>query len=461
MPETVSPHEIVASGLCIGCGACAAEGAGRMDWDRQGQLKPVGETAWIRRRSPRFSRTCPFSPAAADENNLSTALFPRAGHDAAVGRFVAAYVGHASEGGYRAGGSSGGLVSWVAAELLRTGVVDGVAHVVPADPRTDGRLFRYRISRTPDAVRQGAKSRYYPIEMSAVLREMRERPGRYAVVGIPCFIKAVQLQRAEDPLLRERIVATLGLFCGHMKSAWMAESFARQMGVAAGEVVAVDYRRKRPERPANWYNAELTLADGSRVERDWWHLVEGDWGSGFFQNSACDFCDDVTAETADIAFGDAWVEPYASDGRGTNVIVVRSSAMHELIEHGRAAGRLQLDPVDAVFVAETQAAGLRHRREGLAYRLTWPRAGVAPSKRVGVGAHRLGLRRKLTYRLRAAIARWSPRIYAAARQIGWYDGYRIWARAVLALYHALVYERGALGKIVSAISRRRAGPERP
>ena len=33
--------------------------------------------------------------------------------------------------------------------------------------------------------------------------------------------------------------------------------------------------------------------------------------------------DDVVTETADISFGDAWVEPYSSGGRGTNVIIVR------------------------------------------------------------------------------------------------------------------------------------------
>jgi coenzyme F420-reducing hydrogenase beta subunit len=427
-----------------------------MDWDRRGQLEPAGDAGWMRRRSARFSRTCPFSPVAADEDQLAAERFPEARHDGAIGRYLAAYVGHAGEGDFRAGGSSGGLVSWVAAELLRTGLVDGVAHVAATDPRIDGHLFGYRISRGVEEVRQGAKSRYYPIELSHVLREMRQRPGRYAVVGIPCFIKAVHLHRAEDSLLRERIVATLGLFCGHMKGAWMAESFARQMGAAPDELVAIDYRRKRPERPANWYNAELTLADGRRVERDWWHLVEGDWGSGFFQNSACDFCDDVAAETADIAFGDAWVEPYASDGRGTNVVVVRSPLLHAMIERGRAEGRLDLAPVDAAFVAETQAAGLRHRREGLAYRLTWARAGIHPRKRVAPDARQPALRRKLIYRLRAGIARWSPRVYAVARTLGWFGGYRAWARAVLSLYHALAYERGRLGKLVAALSKARA-----
>ena len=82
---------------------------------------------------------------------------------------------------------------------------------------------------------------------------------------------------------------------------------------------------KDESRPANWYRAHLELDDGSSAAEDWWHLADGDWGAGFFQNPACDWCDDVVGETADVSFGDAWVEPYSSDGRGTNVMVVKWS----------------------------------------------------------------------------------------------------------------------------------------
>ncbi|MGO4842824.1 Coenzyme F420 hydrogenase/dehydrogenase, beta subunit C-terminal domain, partial [Rhizobiaceae sp. 2RAB30] len=97
------------------------------------------------------------------------------------------------------------------------------------------------------------------------------------VVGIPCFIKAVHLLSAEDAILRRRIAFTLGLFCGHMKSRRVVESFAWQMGGEAAAVRSVDFRAKNPERPANWYTTELVLADGSVRRRDWWNLVDGDW----------------------------------------------------------------------------------------------------------------------------------------------------------------------------------------
>jgi coenzyme F420-reducing hydrogenase beta subunit len=444
----VSPGDIVRSGLCIGCGSCAAgRGGESMRWDRDGFLKPDGPGEWLETPSDSFSRQCPFSPAAANEDAIAAGRFADAAvADRRIGRFEAAYVGYAAEPTFRRNGSSGGLTSWVAAELLRTGAVDAVAHVAPADPQAAGRHFEYRIARSLDELSSGAKSRYYPVELSRVLGEIREVPGRYAIVGVPCFIKAVHLLRAVDPLVGERVTHTLGLFCGHMKSAAMIESFAWQLGTELERVRALDYRIKDEGRPANWYRARLDLADGTAAEQDWWHLADGDWGAGFFQNPACDWCDDVVAETADISFGDAWVEPHSSDGRGTNVVVVRTKELVALVERARADGRLRLDPVDAQFIVRTQAAGVRHRRDGLAYRLTWRRRGITPRKRVEPSAA-LPLRRKLVYRMRYSIARASHRVLAIARMLRLPGLYTGWARAMLRLYQSLAWSRGSLGKL--------------
>jgi coenzyme F420-reducing hydrogenase beta subunit len=430
------------AGLCVGCGSCAE----RMRWDRNGFLKPEPGTG----PGTAFNQQCPFSPDAPNEDMLAAEIFPSApSRDSRIGRFEAAYVGYASENPFRRNGSSGGLTNWVAAELLRHGMVDGIAHVVPTDPAT-GRHFAYRVSRSLDELSEGAKSRYYPVDLSQVLSETRSTPGRYAVVGIPCFIKAIHLLRRIDPQMRERVTHTLGLFCGHMKSAALVESFAVQLGTELKNVRAIDYRIKDERRPANWYRAHLDLTGGGNAEQDWWHLADGDWGAGFLQNPACDWCDDVVAETADISFGDAWVEPYSSDGRGTNVVIVRSPEMKALIEAARADGRLVLDPVDAEFIVRTQAAGLRHRRDGLAYRLSWRRRGIRPVKRV-VPSSKLPVRRKLVYRMRYAIARWSHPMLRLARAYHKPAIYTSWARAMLRLYQAVTWSRGPLGKVFDAL----------
>jgi hypothetical protein len=179
-------------------------------------------------------------------------------------------------------------------------------------------------------------------------------------------------------------------------------------------------------------------------------LGDGDWGAGFFQNSACNFCDDVLAETADISFGDAWVEPYSSDWRGTNVVVVRSPLLRDLVEQGITADKLELRPVDADYIANTQAAGFRQRREGLAYRLTWRRGGLKPRKRVAP-SNQLPFQRKLIYRLRYRISAWSHRMFWLAR---WQQApaiYITWAHAALRFYHGLAYGRGRIGAIAKRL----------
>jgi coenzyme F420-reducing hydrogenase beta subunit len=419
-----------------------------MALDAFGQFKPIGPAGFERARSTALARLCPFSPTATNEDELAAARFPAApARDDRLGRLEAAYVGAVAEAPYRQQGSSGGMVSWVAAELLRRGLVDGVAHVSPSEGDT---FFRYGISRTPESVLAGAKSRYYPVELSGVLKQIREVPGRYAIVGVPCFIKAVHLARAQEPVLAERIAYTLGLFCGHMKSARLVESFAWQMDTPADTVARPEFRLKGPERPANWYTAQLTLKDGTVRQKDWWHLGDGDWGAGFFQNSACNFCDDVVAETADISFGDAWVEPYSLDWRGTNVVVVRSPVLRDLVEHAIGTGRLELKLAGADYVANTQAAGFRQRREGLAYRLTWRLRGIKPRKRV-TPSRNLPFQRKLIYRLRYAISAWSHRLFYLARRQHAPALYIGWAHAALRLYHGLAYGRGRIGALARAL----------
>jgi len=227
--QPLSPDLMVQADLCISCGVCVGsnQAVGPMQFNRQGNLIP-SSVFTNDLRSSLFPQLCPFSPQAPTEDWISHSLFPesRQSHPE-IGRFLATYVGSVSEGNYRTHGSSGGMLTWLLEELLRTGLIDGVAHVKAChNPQTNGRFFRYQISRTPEEIHQGAQSRYYPVELSQVLAEIQRLPVRYAIVGIPCFIKAVQLLRQQDPILRERIAFTLGLVCGHMKSARFVDSVA-------------------------------------------------------------------------------------------------------------------------------------------------------------------------------------------------------------------------------------------
>jgi hypothetical protein len=168
---------------------------------------------------------------------------------------------------------------------------------------------------------------------------------------------------------------------------------------------------------------------------------------GFFQYSACNYCDDVMAETADVSFGDAWVKPYSTDGRGTNVVVVRASWLDDLFQAGLREKRVELAPVDGDFLARTQAAGLRQRREGLAYRLHVRREGFVPRKRVRADAHAGGWKRRRIYALRMAISRWSHLVFFFSRKLRAYWVYRGWAWMMSRAYRTIYWcDRGRLSQ---------------
>jgi hypothetical protein len=134
-------------------------------------------------------------------------------------------------------------------------------------------------------------------------------------------------------------------------------------------------------------------------------------------------------------------------------VVVRSSELHSIIDRARNDGRLNLEPVDAEFIVRTQAAGLRHRRDGLAYRLTWRKGRRAPPKRVAPSSA-LPLRRKLVYRMRDAIAWQSLAVFRLARGLKMPRVYTSWARTMLRLYQSITWSRGRLGRLMDVVLRK-------
>lgn len=435
---------VVVNGCCIGCGTCAAfdpsirirlDEFGRYVATRSGGAGAVASAA---------ARVCPFADGVPNEDDLAREVFgAEVQLDPHLGHYVATYAGWVTEADYRARGSSGGLVSWLLVELLQRGIIDRAVHVAPqAVSSGSSPLFAFTISATVDAVRAGAKSRYYPVEMSGVIQQMLSQPGRYAVVGTPCFIKAIRLACKESATLRERVKFTVALVCGHLKSAAFAECFAWQCGIAPAELRGIDFRTKQPGRPASDYAITVEgERDGRRfaVTKPTSELFGSNWGHGFFKYKACDFCDDVLGETADIAIGDAWLPDYVADSGGTNVVVVRSKALRSLLGQAVQDGRLHLDPIPIKKIVESQAGGFRHRRDGLAYRLHLEDQAERwrPKKRVQSSATRLSAKLRMIHRLRYELGQSSHPAFADAKAKGDLELFRQRVRPLVSRFEVL------------------------
>ncbi|WP_172979857.1 Coenzyme F420 hydrogenase/dehydrogenase, beta subunit C-terminal domain [Agromyces agglutinans] len=366
------------------------------------------------------SRVCPFSDDAVDEDALG-APHPSVGArtDRRIGTYTRTLVGSVASETERVKSSSGGMTSWMLAKLIDEGLVDAIVHVGRTASAPE--LFEFTVSRSEREIEERRKSQYYATTFAEVFQTILGEDIRVAVVGIPCFIKAARLLCREDERFATRITMFVGLVCGHLKSQFFAEALAWQAGVAPSELSRVDFRVKNSERSAGDYDFGAWRENDAEPSRQRTRsLIGGMWGHCAFQPEACNFCDDIFAETADIVFGDAWLPEYSADWRGTNVIVSRNEALDAILEAGMSSGEILVEDVGPDKVAHSQAGNFRHRRDGLAVRLADDIAAgkTVPKKRVEPDAHRVDRRRRRLIRQRRRMAALSFTWFAEARSSG-------------------------------------------
>lgn len=415
--------QVVEQGYCVGCGACSVKddrvkiietSIGSYQADLTNLLKPDEQND-----TNEMDEVCPFS-SSRDETNIGQALYPHAPNfDSTVGRYQAVYTGFVNNDDLRSKSSSGGLVTWLLIQLMEQGKIDAVVHAGETDQQ--GGLFDYRLSRTIEEVKAGAKSKYYPVTYAEVIKQVKRDKVRVAFVGVPCFVKSIRLLCESDLELNEAVQYCFSLFCGHLKSKGFAEMIAWQQGVHPDNLSSIDFRVKNQQK-AHQYSVQVGYINNKKQLKykpaaPIRSLIGQDWGLGYFKLKACDWCDDIAGETADITLGDAWLPEYQNDSGGRNILVVRHPDILTMLEQGRELKQLTLNQENVEKVYQSQAGNYRHRHEGLDIRQrkalsnqTWH-----PLKRIKPYDYDVPEIRQKIYLLREDIAEKSHMAFSSAK----------------------------------------------
>ena len=377
---------VVNNDICIGCGLCVYKCPSKaldMKFNELGFLVP--ELVDDCDLDGACITVCPFNinPLAEikSENELANNFLNETENShPKIGKYKNIYAGYSEE--HRLTSSSGGMATFVLTDLLQRGIVN---HVFSVKKGTEGGAhYEYAISNNKQELLKGSKTRYFPVTLATVFSQLDKLNGNVAIVGVACFIKAIRLAQFSDPLLKEKIPFLVGIICGGVKSSFFTDYLSNKSGVENKQYTNPNYRIKNFDSSAGDYSFGCTSVITKEKKSIKMRHVGDMWGTGLFKANACDFCDDVTTELADISVGDAWLHPFVENGRGDNVLVTRSNLAEQIIKEGIANNSLKLEKLSLDQFLASQKGSFNHRHKGLPYRVKRAnsKGQLTPPKRI-------------------------------------------------------------------------------
>lgn len=360
-------QQVVNQDLCIGCGICVSacpSDALKMEVNSSGFWTAADAGGCESDAS--CLKVCPFAPVTEqnkdmyDERVIADTCLPPSKHkNDRIGKYNHLYAGHWKEG--RLNSSSGGIATYLTRALLSQGLV---SHVLSVSESKGEQPYQYSLISSFEEAKSGQKTKYYPVTMADALKQVENLDGPIAVVGVACFIKAIRLRQNQDENFNKKVAFTIGIICGGVKSEFFTHYLAGRVGIDAPDIVEPEYRIKVLDSDAGDYKFGCKSSNDDKSVNEIRMREVGDmWGSGLFKARACDFCQDVTSELADISLGDAWIPPYRQEGEGTNIIISRSALADRLLNEGEKLDEIFLEAITEEQVYASQQGSFNHRQD--------------------------------------------------------------------------------------------------
>jgi coenzyme F420 hydrogenase subunit beta len=338
---SLSVEQIVAGGLCIGCGLCQAiAGPAHIQvvMTPEGRERPIVRTPLDGRVLERINAVCPGTRVEGAHPEAQSAAAQR---DLIWGSAEVLAVGHASDPEVRHRASTGGVLTALGQFLLESGRAKFILHV-GASKSAPMRTLR-RLSFDAAAVLEGAGSRYGPAAPLIDFTSILDRAEPFALIAKPCDISAVRNLAQLDPRVDRYMRYALTLVCGGASELTKSEEVLAEHGVTEDELTLFRYRGYGNPGPTR-----IETRAGGAFELTYQKMweIEASWKI----QARCKICPDAMGEGADLAASDVWPGggPTGNDD-GFNGIIVRTLRGRELYEAALAAKAITVVPREVTF----------------------------------------------------------------------------------------------------------------
>ncbi|WP_242867833.1 Coenzyme F420 hydrogenase/dehydrogenase, beta subunit C-terminal domain [Clostridium sp. Marseille-P299] len=309
---------------CIGCGLCSAVKGQDFITDDKGFKRPDVKNLKDGVLDL-FEQVCPVHNNSLKKLEIGNIW----------GKREEVYLSYSRDSEIRHKASSGGVLTSLALYLLESGKVDSIIHTCvseenPIETKTC-------ISNTREEVLARCGSRYSISSPFFDCLNRLEENKKYAFIGKPCDVTALQNYFDINEEIKNKIPYTLSFFCAGIPSKVANESLLHQLGCHT-ECRYLNYRGN------GWPG--YTVAVNQEGKEHAMDYVTA-WGKilGRDVHKFCRFCMDGIGERADISCGDAWflteeLSPDFSEHEGRNVVFARSIKGRELFERAMLEGYL-------------------------------------------------------------------------------------------------------------------------
>ena len=360
--------QAVREGLCIGCGYCGSLDGMTMTKRSDGYFEPRAVNEVSDRTFQRIEAVCPGRNAGDVITPDASATEPTL--DLMWGAFYDCMVGHSTDDALRRNGSSGGVISALAAWLIETSEVDGVVATF-YDPSFPIGTVAAMVD-SPERAAMSGGSKYSPAAPLSLLDDLRARDGRFAVIGKPCDIATLRRAMAAGDPVRDKIAYLLSFYCAGTPSDDGNRGVLDYMN-APGPDALKSFRH----RGDGWPGSTRAIAkDG----KEFTCTYNESWGKILRSHThkLCIVCPDGIGEQADLVAADAWYGtedgyPVFEEADGRSLIMTRTPTGRDLLAKAREAGRIECSALDVREIDVMQPGQRKRRRElGLriaAYRL--------------------------------------------------------------------------------------------
>jgi coenzyme F420 hydrogenase subunit beta len=329
MRTAKSIAEVVASGLCIGCGLCEAVTQGRVTMveKQSGSIRPFPLNEFSDDEEALLLSACPGVKVEPRNENMPN-------DNAVWGNYSTLAYAWAGNADIRFQAATGGVLTALGVHLIKSKQVSFVLHI-GADPERPMRN-RWLMSDTVEAVISNAGSRYGPVAPLAGFIKALNRNQPFAIVSKPCDLNAVAAFAKSDARVDELCLYRLAMVCGGQSRLKKSTALLDEYGVNEKDLSLFRYRGY-----GNPGRNRVETKDGRVFEKTYLELWEDE--AGWEIETRCKFCPDPLGEAADIAALDVWPggSPDSEDA-GFNGIVIRSNAGENLVNSSVKAKDLVL-----------------------------------------------------------------------------------------------------------------------